>query len=126
MREPSRGQVKFVSLGQTFSALNAADASLRESSTIRGRCPDCARRYDPGASRFLYSDEHGTRCPECGSILVEEAAPPDGVHPTYRLIIPEHLEDSEIHWKLRKLAREDGARVLVDHTGSSGIIRLER
>lgn len=89
------------------------------SATLQARCPDCGSRYSGSGSRFLYSDEDGIRCPECGSILVEEAAPGDGGPYAYCLTIPERLENSELHWRLKKLARGDGARVLVDRTGSA-------
>ncbi len=84
---------------------------------VRARCPECGSHFSGSGSRFLYSDEHGTRCPECGSILVEEAVPADSGSYAYRLIIPEYLENSELHWRLKKLAREEGALVLVDRTG---------
>ena len=89
------------------------------SAVIQARCPNCGSRYSGSGPRFLYSDEDGIRCPECGSILVEEAGPADGGSYAYCRTIPEHLENSDLHRQLKKPARGYGAEVLVDPTNSS-------
>ena len=100
-------------------------ATTQTSLVIQARCPHCGRCYGHGASRFLYSDEHGVRCPECGSILVYGLYPSSGGYRTYRLIIPKRFEGSELHRRLEKLARKEGATVVVERTNSYRTFGLE-
>jgi uncharacterized OB-fold protein len=49
---------------------------LRQTALLpAARCSGCGRVYDPVYASFLYSDELGSRCRECGSILIEAAQP---------------------------------------------------
>lgn len=77
-------------------------------------CPHCGRAYGDGSLHFLYSDEFGSYCHDCGSLLIECTGDLlEIVQPPYRLIIPKGLAGSELHRELRRFAAKDGAAVLV-------------
>jgi hypothetical protein len=92
---------------------------------VLARCPGCGRVYEDGSLHFLYSDEHGSYCHDCGSLLIECAGElAKRVRPSYSLVIPKGLAGSELHRRLKKVASKDGAPVLVAPSDAPKGVRL--
>ena len=97
------------------------------SPALEARCPGCGREH-PGASLpFLYADELGPRCPDCGSVLTvgNDGDPWGRGSSSCRLVLSEGLEGSGLHEELVELTGGgEGLELLVDRTGETRTVCL--
>jgi hypothetical protein len=97
-----------------------------EASVVIGaRCSGCGSRYVRAELLFLYADERGFYCRDCGGLLVEgHRYPSEESRDLPGLVISEELEESALRRQLERLAEREGARVLVDRAGEVRTLRL--
>lgn len=91
--------------------------------TFAARCTGCGNVYGAAVLLFLYSDELGYRCHECGSILTDDFRSPENVPPACHLLLPGEMENSRLHAELERMTEGEDVLVLLDVSDEMRTIR---
>lgn len=97
------------------------------STRLEAQCRGCGVVYPGESLPFLYVDELGYRCPDCGNILmVGNEGELQGEDPGLcRLMLSERLEGSSLHGMLVELSGgEERLELLVDRAGEVRTVSL--